>query len=96
MLWLNVEYEKVFLKPKGITANMYIGAYDKDVWGEKTAKIFEKNDRAALKSKEPIVTIEVFADENGEMWEWRVVKYQRLIGNQVVGIGGFCFKAVKV
>lgn len=96
MMWLNPSYENVFLKPKGITPIQYIGSYDADIWGKELAKSFRKHDMEALKSKEPIVTVEVFPDEYGDIWEWRVVKFQRLIGQQVVGIGGFCFKVVKV
>lgn len=44
MVHVNRSYEESFLKPIGKTADDYIGNFDNDIWGEKTAKQFRNHD----------------------------------------------------
>ncbi len=90
MLYLNNEYERLFLIPNGKTAKDYIGRYDHEVWSKEIADEFTANDRRVLASKSgTYVFTETIKVNGAELTnKYKVVKYLRYVGKTVVGIGG--------
>lgn len=91
MLYLNHEYEKLFLKPNGITTVDYIGKTDFDVWSVEIAESYMRSDKETIKSKNGvyIATNEIIiVGENNISEKYRVIKYLRYVGKIAIGIGG--------
>jgi hypothetical protein len=90
MVWVNAEYEKAFLRPKGLKAVDYIGKKDSEIWPQEIASEMRKNDFQVMHSKsgywygEELIKIE----EVNVSTQWKIVKYVRYSGNIPTNIGG--------
>lgn len=91
MIYLNKRYEQQFLSPLGLTAADYLGKKDSDIWPPEVAEKYRANDLKAQQSDEPVITFELIPLMGHKPERFRVVKYRRMIGSTIVGIGGFCF-----
>jgi PAS domain-containing protein len=91
MIDMNDEYERVFLKPFGITKEQYINKKDDDIWPEEVAEKFRQNDLQALKQRRPYITVEMIPNAAGVMEPWNVIKFRLEIGGEPIGIRGFAF-----
>lgn len=83
MLALNREYERTFLKPKGLTIQDYIGKYDHEVWDKDTADEFKSHDAKVLELKRPMA----FKNE-GLDFKGRIIKFPIYAGGIIVGVAG--------
>jgi len=88
MIFLNNEYERVFLLPKGKRTEDYINHTDYDIWDKETADAYKENDLAALRSNAPFFTTELIPMEGTKPKEMRVVKYIQRSNGRAIGIGG--------
>lgn len=90
MVWVNKEYEKAFLIPRGKKSVDYIGKKDEEIWGIEEAKEYTQNDYMVLHSK----TGYWFGEEHIQIKEinlsshWKIVKYVKYSGNIPTNIGG--------
>lgn len=74
MLYLNDEYEKIFLIPRGVRALNYIGNDDFSVWPKKIAEEFRKNDVEAFNSSHPIKRVVKIPNERNGFTNYVVIK----------------------
>lgn len=88
MLALNAEYERIFLTPRGITKEQYIGSNDFDIWPEEFAAKFRSVDQT-VQSTGGVWIGQEWVLVNDSMQRWQIVKYPARIGKSVIGIGGF-------
>jgi len=85
MLSLNKAYELEFLAPRGKTAADYIGKTDVEFWGEELGERYWRLDLDVIRRKTPIETNGRHPLDGSPV---RVMKYPRMLGNRVIGIGG--------
>lgn len=88
MLSINNYYEKMFLLPRGLSAEDYIGQMDSIIWGVEVAKHFIQHDQAVIEERKALRFIEVVPDGKGGHQTLFVVKYPRMVGGVPLGIGG--------
>lgn len=88
MLALNEAYEQIFLKPKNLTAQDYIGKTDDKIWGKELAKIFQANDRKAFLTKIPVKETFIHELPDGSTEKYIIIKFIRYAGTLALGIGG--------
>lgn len=88
MIFLNKETEAMFLTPRGLRMDDYIGKKDEDLWEPEIAKSFRQNDKEALRTGKMVRAIERVADGSGGYFYVEVVKFPRKIGNNIIGIAG--------
>jgi len=88
MVFINNEYERLFLFPVGKTMEDYIGKTDYDIWDKETAEQYRKNDIRAMQSQNPIYTTELIPMAGTLPKELRVVKYPQKKDGRTIGIGG--------
>ena len=92
MLFLNRNYEDLFLLPRGYNMSDYIGYKDHAVWTKEVADEFTKNDLKVVRTKRPVRSIERLDEvSGGEMWV-EILKYPRIINNKVIGISGIVLR----
>lgn len=92
MLFLNRNYEDLFLIPRGYNMSDYIGYKDHAVWSKEVADEFAKNDSKVVRSKRPVRSTERLDEVNGgEIWV-EILKYPRIINNKVIGISGIVLR----
>lgn len=90
-LFVNYEYEKLFLHNLGITKEQAIGKTDYELLEKSVARNRRHSDQLAYASESPIVVEQEYSVA-GKPGVWRVVKYKRKLGNSVIGIGGYATK----
>lgn len=88
MLALNNEYERIFLKPRGLSKGDYIGHLDNAVWSNEYAEKFQAIDKTVLSTGGVWIGQE-WVIVNDSAQKWQIVKYPVRIGGSMVGIGGF-------
>ena len=91
MLFINKEYEDLFLNPNGISLEDYIGYTDHDVWPESVADSFTKHDMLVIRTKKPTRVIEIIDISGVRTW-LEVLKYPRKFKSKVIGIGGIVLR----
>lgn len=84
--YINDEYERVFLSPRGLKKEDYLGKSDFEVWPEKVAEMFREHDAEVLKTGTSFNGREDVVDENGKVTKWRVMKFIRKIPRGVCGV----------
>ncbi len=92
MLALNPAYERVFLKPNGLTTIDYIGKQDHEVWPEDIASAFRTHDIKVQTSGKTLETTEIVPID-GVMTKWHIIKYVRFSDGIPIGIGGMAVKS---
>lgn len=88
MLTINKAYEKSFLEPRGYEAKDYIGSKDTSIWTDKLASIFSYSDDMIRRGKDVYYSIVDVPYNDKYTDKWIVVKYPRLVNNDIIGIGG--------
>jgi len=92
MMYLNEAYEKMFLRPMGLTREDYIGKYDTDIWDKETAEHFKVNDDLAKTSEtgsyRTYEEVLVSRDGHHKFETVEVLKYLRFYGGVIIGVGG--------
>lgn len=91
VLFINKDYEDMFLVPRGYTMSDYVGFDDYSVWDEKFAKKIIQSDREVIRTKKPTTYIEEI-DLNGRTLYVEVLKYPRKFKEVVIGIGGIVLR----
>ena len=91
VLFINKDYEDMFLVPRGYTMSDYVGFDDYSVWDEKFAKKIIQSDREVIRTKKPTTYIEEI-DLNGRTLYVEVLKYPRKFKDVVIGIGGIVLR----
>lgn len=91
MLFLNKDYEELFLKPRGFSANDYIGQNDFSVWEDEVAKHFIQNDRQVIRTKKPYKWVEEI-EIDGKPLYLEVFEYPRKFKDVIIGIGGIVLR----
>lgn len=91
ILFVNKDYEDMFLVPRGYTMSDYVGFDDYSVWDEKFAKKIIQGDREVIRTKKPTTYIEEI-DLNGRILYVEVLKYPRKFKDVVIGIGGIVLR----
>lgn len=92
MLFLNSNYEDMFLLPRGYNSSDYIGYKDHAVWSKEVADGFSKNDAKIMRTKRPFRSLERLDDVNGGTMWCEFLKYPRIINNKVIGISGIVLR----
>lgn len=92
MLFLNSNYEEMFLLPRGYNSSDYIGYKDHAVWSKEVADAFTRNDAKIMRSKKPFRSLEQLDDVNGGTMWCEFLKYPRIINNKVIGISGIVLR----
>jgi hypothetical protein len=97
MLYVNEEYENLFLKPMGLTTLDYMGKKDVDIWGEEIGKKYIESDKKtlAMKGKSYLTLDPIILNGNNLSEHWKIIKYLRFVGKVVVGIGGIAIPTFK-
>lgn len=89
MLSCNKIYEQVFLVPRGLTAQDYLGRSDMDVWPAEVAEEFMHRDAQVRLTRKEWRGIEMVQDADGVSRPWYIIKFPRYAaGGVLVGIGG--------
>lgn len=88
MLSFNRRYEEVFLIPRGVNRERYLGATDYDVWPEDVAKEFVRHDEIVKRTKKPWHGVEDVLMASGKTRQFVIVKFPRLLGGVIIGVGG--------
>lgn len=88
MLYVNKEYEKLFLHPMGKTASDYVGKMDSDIWPADVAAKFKFNDLRAHGNT--VYTFEELPIKD-KVYNLFVIKYPRKTGGEVIGVAGIAF-----
>ena len=88
MISANLAYEGVFLKPKGLSLDDYIGKTDYDVWPKDVADEFSKNDNKVIANKGFWVGQEDIPTPEGELVKWHIIKFSRMSGGKLLGVAG--------
>lgn len=91
MLSLNPAYEEIFLLPRNLTKEDYIGNTDYDVWPKKIADVFSENDRLVYTTGKTWQGTELISDKNGNTHPWHIMKYVRYSGDTKIGVEGIAF-----
>lgn len=84
--YINDEYEKVFLLPRGLTKEDYLGKTDYEVWPREVADAFALNDAEVLKTGTSFNGREKITDNLGNVSKWRIMKFLRPLPRGVCGI----------
>lgn len=87
-MFVNDEYERLFLLGLGKTKEDYFGKTDYEIWDKETADQYRKNDIEAIKSLTPTYTTELIPMVGTLPKELRVVKYPIKKDGRTIGIGG--------
>lgn len=87
-LFVNDEYERLFLLELGKTKEDCIGLTDYEIWDKETADQYRATDLKALRSVNPIYTTELIPMVGTLPKELRVVKYPLKKDGRTIGIGG--------
>jgi hypothetical protein len=85
MLSLNKAYEENFLLPLDKTSSDYVGKTDAQFWGDDIGSRYWARDLEVIRLGIPIESSEVDPITGAPI---RVMKYPRMLGNRVIGIGG--------
>lgn len=88
MLFVNSEYERLFLFPINKTKADYIGKYDSDIWPKETAEEYRANDIKAMQSNGPLYTVEQIPMVGTLRKSLQVIKYVQRKEGSIIGIGG--------
>ena len=88
MIFVNAEYERVFLLPIGKSSKDYVGKSDFEIWDSATAIQYRNNDIKALRSYAPLYITELIPMQGTKPKPLRVVKYIQKKDGRVIGIGG--------
>ena len=88
MLYVNKEYERMFLHPLGKTAADYVGKLDSDFWPADVAANFRSNDLRAQGNA--IFTFEQLPIKD-KVYNLFVIKYPRKARGELIGIAGIAF-----
>lgn len=87
MMSLNKPYENAFLKPRKLTSVDYIGKSDSNVWSDDVCLKFKISDSYVKTNKDLHYSIvDIPFDTYSE--KWIVVKYPRILNNELIGVGG--------
>lgn len=98
MLSLNDAYEKAFLIPQGKHRGDYIMQTDKEIWPERVAELFKKNDLKAIERGKSVRIVFEEAPEMDILKNWQFIKYPYYIDGTLIGIGGIAIpvESIKV
>lgn len=88
MLALNPEYEKTFLLPIGKKREDYLHKSDYDVWPQKVAAEYIRNDQFVMRTRQTWRGTETIIDHQGKEQQWQIIKYPRMAGGVLIGIAG--------
>lgn len=95
LLYANLEYEKMFLTPRGFSLGDYIGNTDFQIWPEEVALEFKHNDDLVCNSGKPYRSVEGIQDEYGVVYYVEVLKYPRFQNDKLMGVSGLVLRVAE-
>ena len=84
--FVNDEYEKTFLAPRGLTKEDYLGKTDHAVWPREVAEEYVQNDKEVMQTGKTFNGRETVPDAVGQQAKWRIMKFIRKVPLGVAGI----------
>lgn len=87
MTYVNKHYEKTHLAPRNLTAFDYIGKTDFEIWDSAIAEGYRRKDIKGLKSKEPLIVVEIVPDATtGLNRSYKTISFPRKLGTEVIDL----------
>jgi hypothetical protein len=95
MIFLNDYYEDALLAPMSHSMRDYLGKNDYAIWPKDIAEKSISNDKAVMRTKKSLRTVETLSDGSGGVYYADVLRYPRKLNNNIIGVSGIILKTSK-